>query len=134
MLGKSENNRGKILCWDNWIPAVKDKALPRQHPTSRDNQTMFRSFKSLKMVRGVLYREVEESGQNRRQLVLPARFISKHYKGCTMTWDTLGEIGQCQCSEIDSGGPGCHQIPSHGFVTVIDALSGSRQQTLGHQW
>ncbi len=46
-----------------WIPAVKDKTLPRQHTTSRDNQTMVRSFKSLKMVRGVLYREVEESGQ-----------------------------------------------------------------------
>lgn len=80
-----------------WINAVKDRVPPKQHPTSRDQQTMYKSFRSFKMDRGILYREVEEKGLKRKQLVLPAAFIRQTLQG---VHDDMGHPGRDRTMSI----------------------------------
>ncbi len=74
-----------------WIPAVKDNRPILQHPRTRDHLTMFRSFRNFKMERGVLYREVEENGHKKKQLVLPTSLIRQALQGAH---DDMGHPGR----------------------------------------
>jgi len=76
-----------------WIMAVKDKTLPKKNkiPNSREHVALFRTFRSLKMIRGVLYREIVEDGKNKKQLVLPAFYVEQALKG---VHDDMGHPGR----------------------------------------
>ena len=48
-----------------------DKKLPRDQSNSREDQIMKRIFHSLKMIRGILYREMKDGYTVFQKLVLP---------------------------------------------------------------
>ncbi|CAC5362093.1 unnamed protein product [Mytilus coruscus] len=50
-----------------WVRAVKDKKIPNKvsFKNTKENLTMYRSFQNLKLVRGVLYREIQENDQKK---------------------------------------------------------------------
>ena len=55
-----------------WVRAVMDKRPPGKHILlSKEDQIMKRKFDSLKIIRGVLYREVQDKEEKIYQLVLP---------------------------------------------------------------
>ena len=61
-----------------WVRAVRDKKVPlRSNFHTREDFTMLRQFESLKLVRGVLYRQVQTEDGMKNQLVLPACFIEE---------------------------------------------------------
>lgn len=65
-----------------WVRAVRDKSLPKKHIASnRNHQTMFRNFTKLKLVNGILYREIQENDEKIRQLVLPSVFRKQVFMG-----------------------------------------------------
>ena len=43
-----------------WVRAVMDKKFPKEYDYSKEDQTMRKTFHSLRMIRGILYREVRE--------------------------------------------------------------------------
>lgn len=54
-----------------WVRATIDKRFPRDYSFSKEDQIMRKSFQYLKMIRGVLYREVKDDNNTIQQLVLP---------------------------------------------------------------
>ena len=63
-------------CTGFWVRAVKDKRLPdKSNLQSKSDLAMYKIFNSLKMVRGLLYRDVMSDSETKRQLVLPYCFI-----------------------------------------------------------
>ena len=54
-----------------WVRAVMDKKFPKEYDYSKEDQTMRKTFHSLRMIRGILYREVKEGDNVIQQLVLP---------------------------------------------------------------
>ena len=61
-----------------WVRAVRDKKVPlKSNLHSREDFTMLRQFESLKLVRGVLYRQFQTEDGMKNHLVLPACFIKE---------------------------------------------------------
>ena len=54
-----------------WFRAVMDKKFPKEYDYSKEDQTMRKTFHSLRMIRGILYREVKEGDNIIQQLALP---------------------------------------------------------------
>ena len=54
-----------------WVRAVIDKKFPKEYDYSKEDQTMRKTFHSLRMIRGILYREVKDGDNVIQQLVLP---------------------------------------------------------------
>ena len=54
-----------------WIRATIDKKFPRDYNYSKGNQIISKTFHSLKIIRGILYREVKDGDNTVQQLVLP---------------------------------------------------------------
>ena len=77
---------------------------------------MFKQFNSLKLVRGMLYREVVVDNQKKTQLVLPSSYVESVLKGLhnDMGHPTLANTGQCHCYVIGFSGQECSQIQTAG--------------------
>lgn len=60
-----------------WIQQVRNKRKPHNVTSSRSNEdkAMFRTFDKLKLVRGVLYREISVDNDSKCQLVLPSKYV-----------------------------------------------------------
>jgi len=66
---------------ETWRIATIDKRLPRKELHSKENLTMKKNFKNFKMIRGLLYREIETEGQKTKQLVLPNQYRQEALQG-----------------------------------------------------
>ena len=65
-----------------WVRAVRIKNQPDKSTlNTREDLAMLKIFKSLKLIRGVLYREVENEGCIKKQLLLPYCFIEQVLNG-----------------------------------------------------
>lgn len=65
-----------------WVRAVRDRKKPfKSELHAREDFSMLRQFESLKLVRGVLYRQVQTEEGKKNQLVLPACFIEEVLTG-----------------------------------------------------
>ncbi len=75
------------------MTAVKDKKPPdrRKVPNTRVHTALFKTFSNLKVIRGMLYREIQDNGETKRQLVLPAVYIEEVLKG---VHDQMGHPGR----------------------------------------
>ena len=61
-----------------WVRAMKDKKLTdTSNLKSKSDLAMYKSFNSLKMTKGLLYREVVSECEIQRQLILPSCFIAQ---------------------------------------------------------
>ena len=76
-----------------WMRAVRDKLRPAKESmlNGPEHNAMRRNFESLKLVRGVLYREVNVDGESRQQLVLPSVYRTQVLKGLH---DEIGHPGR----------------------------------------
>ncbi|MCG8035390.1 MAG: DDE-type integrase/transposase/recombinase [Candidatus Thiodiazotropha taylori] len=62
----------------NWVRLLRDKKQPYWNDmTTREDRAMFKQFSSLKLIRGMLYREVKVDRETKTQLVLPSCFIEQ---------------------------------------------------------
>ena len=70
-------------CIGFWIRTVKDRKKPDKKGqfTQEKDSAMLKSFNSLKIIRGLLYREVLTECETKNQLVLPSCFIEQVLKG-----------------------------------------------------
>ena len=69
-------------CVGFWLRAVKDKTKPnRTDIHSKEDISMFKTFESFKIIRGLLYREVVSENERKNQLVLPFYYIEKALTG-----------------------------------------------------
>ena len=69
-------------CIGFWIRTVKDRKKPdKKDIHTREDSAMLKSFNSLKIIRGLLYREVLTECETKNQLVLPSCFIEQVLKG-----------------------------------------------------
>ena len=69
-------------CVGYWLRAVKDKKKPnRADIQSKEDIGMFKTFDNLKVIRGLLYREVVSENETKHQLVLPFCYIEKVLMG-----------------------------------------------------
>ncbi len=76
----------------NWVRAVIDRTLPNKTSFhSRDDNNMRKNFSSLKMIRGILYREVRHREETINQLVLPECFRGRVFQGLH---DDVGHHGR----------------------------------------
>ncbi len=75
------------------MTAVKDKKPPdrRKVPNTRVHTALFKTFSNLKVIRDMLYREIQDNGETKRQLVLPAVYIEEVLKG---VHDQMGHPGR----------------------------------------
>lgn len=65
-----------------WVRAVRNKTLPDKTTLkTREDLAMYRNFSSLKLIRGVLYRESENDSEKINQLVLPCCFMEEVLSG-----------------------------------------------------
>ena len=65
-----------------WVRALRNKSLPDKNTLhTREDLAMFKIFKSLKLIRGVLYREFENEDCVKKQLLLPFCFIDQVLNG-----------------------------------------------------
>lgn len=76
-----------------WVRSVKDRKMPKKQdiPNTKDHLTMSRSFNNLKLIRGVLYREVQENDTKKQQLVLPSIYRKQALQG---VHDCMGHPGR----------------------------------------
>ena len=75
-----KNQREDVIL-GKWVRATIDKKLPRDHSNSREDQIMKRIFHSLKMIRGILYREMKDGDTVIQQLVLPKIYHNTVFQG-----------------------------------------------------
>jgi hypothetical protein len=70
-------------CLRHWIGFVRDKCKPKRNqlPMSPENSSMYRTFDSLQLIRGVLHRVCTVNGEQRKQIVLPSEFIVTALRG-----------------------------------------------------
>ena len=69
-------------CLGYWVRLLRDRKLPNKNDIhTRADLTMFKQFNSLKLVRGMLHREVVVDNQKKTQLVLPSSFVESVLKG-----------------------------------------------------
>ena len=54
-----------------WVRATIDRRFPKDYNYSKEDQTMNKTFNTLKMIRRILYREVKDGDNTIQQLVLP---------------------------------------------------------------
>ena len=54
-----------------WVRATMDKKFPKEYSYSKEDQAMSKTFNNLKMIRGILYREIKDGENTIQQLVLP---------------------------------------------------------------
>ena len=57
-----------------WVRAAIDKKFPRDYSYSREDQVMRKTFHNLKIIRGILYREIKDGDNSIQQLVLPETY------------------------------------------------------------
>ena len=61
-----------------WVRLVRDRKQPdRTEIHSREDSAMLKTFKSLKLIRGILYRETVIENEKKSQLVLPSCYIEQ---------------------------------------------------------
>lgn len=69
-------------CIGFWIRAVRDKKMPRKSDIySKADLAMSKTFNSLKIIRGLLYREVLTESDKKHQLVLPSCYVEQVLTG-----------------------------------------------------
>ena len=69
-------------CLGYWVRLLRDRKMPNKSDIrTRADLTMFKQFNSLKLIRGMLYREVLIDSQKRTQLVLPSSFVESVLTG-----------------------------------------------------
>ena len=69
-------------CLGYWVRLLRDRKLPNKNEIhTRADLTMFKQFNTLKLVRGMLYREKVVDNQKKTQLVLPSSFVESVLKG-----------------------------------------------------
>lgn len=88
---RKEQNQDRVISF--WVRAVRDKTLPSRQSflNNRENMIMYRNFEHFSLIRGVLYREVTEKEQKKKQLVLPQVFVESALKGLH---DEMGHPGR----------------------------------------
>ena len=65
-----------------WVRLLRDRKLPNKNDIhTHADLTMFKQFNSLKLVRGMLYREVVVDNQKKTQLVVPSSYVESVLKG-----------------------------------------------------
>ncbi|MCG8048820.1 MAG: DDE-type integrase/transposase/recombinase, partial [Candidatus Thiodiazotropha taylori] len=65
-----------------WVRAVRNKKIPDRNTLhTREDLAMYKVFSSLKLIRGILYRESKVGDEKKNLLVLPACFIEQVLKG-----------------------------------------------------
>lgn len=65
-----------------WVRLVRDRKQPdRTEIHSREDSAMLKTFKSLKLIRGMLYRETVIENEKTSQLVLPSCYIEQVLSG-----------------------------------------------------
>ena len=76
-----------------WIRCVRDKTVPNRKLiiTDRRHGMLSKMRNSLKLIRGVLYREVVDKEVKKQQLVLPEKFVAEALMGCH---DNVGHPGR----------------------------------------
>ena len=76
-----------------WVRCVRDKVTPKRNDliSDRRHSTLNKSRNNLKLIRGVLYREITEKEVKKQQLVLPEEYIQEAIKGCH---DNVGHPGR----------------------------------------
>ena len=57
------------------VRATIDRKMPNEYSSSREDKTMKKVFHSLKMIRGILYREMKDGDNTIEQLFLPKIFM-----------------------------------------------------------
>ena len=65
------NNQREDETLGKWVRAVIDKRLPHKSIKFSKEDLMIKKFDSLKMIRGILYREIQINNETINQLVLP---------------------------------------------------------------
>ena len=79
-----------------WVRAVRIKNQPDKSTlNTREDLAMLKIFKSLKLIRGVLYREVENEGCIKKQLLLPYCFIEQVLNGLHKIWGIQVKTVHC---------------------------------------
>lgn len=69
-------------CIGLWVRAVRDKKPPRKSDiNSKADLAMLKTFNSLKIIRGLLYREVLTESERKQQLVLPPCYVEQVLRG-----------------------------------------------------
>ena len=68
-------------CVGFWLRAVKDRTKPNRTDIHSKEISMFKTFESFKIIRGLLYREVVSENERKNQLVLPICYIEKALTG-----------------------------------------------------
>ena len=64
------------------VRAVRNKTLPDKATLkTREDLAMYRTFRSLKLIKGVLYRESENDCEKRNQLALPCCYMDQILSG-----------------------------------------------------
>lgn len=81
---------------ERWRIAVIDQRLPSKVMSQKD-LTMKRNFNQLQIIRGVLYRVVEEDGENLKQLVLPEVYKTEVLKALH---DDMGHPGRDRLTRL----------------------------------
>lgn len=64
-----------------WMRAVVDQHLPDKHHMSKEDQIMRKNFSRFRIVRGVLYREIQDGDNKIQQLVIPQKYIDQVLTG-----------------------------------------------------
>lgn len=82
-----------------WLRLVKDKVMPirTKIPHTKEHSIFYRIFKSLTIIRGVLYRVIVEKGKTKQQLVLPSVYIEQVLEGLH---NNMGHPGRDRTSSL----------------------------------
>ena len=75
-----KNQREDVILW-KWVRETIDKKLPRDNSNSSQDQIMKRIVHRLKMIRGILYREMKDGNTVIQQLVLPKVYNNTVFQG-----------------------------------------------------
>ena len=68
-------NQREDIVLGKWVHATIDRKMPKDFSSSREDKIMKKVFHSLKMIRGILYREMKDGDNTIQQLVLPKTFM-----------------------------------------------------------
>lgn len=65
-----KNQREDVII-GKWVRATIDRKMPKDYSNTREDKIMRKIFHSLKIIRGILYRETKDGENTIKQLVLP---------------------------------------------------------------
>lgn len=67
-------NQREDVVIGKWVRATIDRKMPKDYSSTREDKIMKKVFHSLKMIRGILYREMKDGDNTVEQLVLPKSY------------------------------------------------------------